>query len=85
MSEPNYADVARSGLFAGYQGISPLSNPHTAEREAAARKVWFDNWTEGSRCRRRDRRNGAHPDVVERSEFGVQAGHRAGVSVGARN
>ncbi len=71
MSGRIYLPIVREGFLAAYQGVSAFANPYTAEREAAARRVWFDGWTQGAIARRRDRRDGRNPDVSPRSEFGI--------------
>jgi ribosome modulation factor len=75
----------REGVFAGYQGLSPLTAcPYDRERELEQRTKWLAGWSSGAARRRVDRRDGRHPDVAPRSEFGVETGHRAGKTIGVR-
>lgn len=76
----------RAGLFAGYQGVSPLTAcPYSAEREREQRTKWLAGYTAGLQQRRLDVLHGRNSDLTPRSEFGVERGHRAGKSIVGRS
>ncbi|MCI0655754.1 MAG: hypothetical protein L0170_01625 [Acidobacteria bacterium] len=74
----------REGWFSGYQGSSALNCPYSLEREAELRSKWLAGWSGGAHQRRIDRRDGRHPDVAPRSEFGVETGFRHGTTAGSK-
>lgn len=74
------ARLARMGFDAAYHGSAATSRP---QHEPAATH-WLTGWQRGHEQRRIDLREGSHPDLNGRSEFGEQRGSRRGVCAGSK-
>lgn len=77
-------ETYREGLFAAAGGQSAFDCPYSNQYEHDKRVRWFAGFTNGMRQLRLDRLSGRDPNAYARSEFGLETGHRAGRSTGAR-